>query len=148
MLFCANCDREAVDEATGQCTSCGMYQTTETEFDATAIDEALPKFFQNVQIRLFEMQPHEFQQVAGLLSPRAGYDDSDGVEFTEDSCRQTHRYLVAQGILCARIAYTANRRTMFSLIFGQTRQGVERGLRVAYKAARQHRAVVKVDFPE
>lgn len=144
MLICANCDRETVDEVTGQCSNCGMYLTTETTFDETA----LPKFLQNAQLRLFEMQPHEFQQVAGLLSPRPGYGDEDGVPFTEDTCWRTHRYLIEHGIISALIEFTANRRTMFSLMLSPTRQGVERGLRVAHKAARQHRAIVKIDFPE
>lgn len=144
MLVCVNCDRETFDEATGQCSNCGMYGTTGSGFDETA----LPKFLQNVQIRLFDMLPHEFQQVAGILSPRQGYPDSDGVPFTEASCRLTHRYLVEHGIICALVAYTANRKTMFSLVFAATRAGVERGLRLAQKTARHQRGIVKVDFPE
>jgi hypothetical protein len=87
---------------------------------------------------------HEFQQILGAFSSRPGHGDADGIPFSEEECRMTHRYLVSNGVLCLRIDVTSDGVRLRSLIVAHTGQGLERCVRMAQKEARRHHAWLQV----
>jgi hypothetical protein len=138
---CPNCHQVTLDSEAGICRSCGMGCTE----DFTVDERALAGLLRNVQLHLFDMQPHQFQQMAGIFSQRAGHDElEDGIPFSEETCNLTHEYLVRHGIHCIRTDLIANRRVQISLVIAPAEEGIERGIRAARKLARQQRAILKI----
>lgn len=138
---CPNCHQVTLDSETKTCRSCGMGSTE----DLTVDERALAGLLRNVQIRLFDMQPQQFQQMLGIFSHRAGEDElEDGIPFTEETCRLAHEYLVRHGIHCIRTDLIANRMTQISLVLAPAQEGIERGIRAARKLAHRQRAILKV----
>jgi len=78
--------------------------------------------------------------MVALFSPRAGKGDDDAIPFTDATCDLVHRFLIANGILCARIDLEANRKTNQSLVLAVDEAGIERGVRQARKFASRARA--------
>jgi hypothetical protein len=144
MYPCPHCKQDKLDLAAGRCLACGALATEDTTID----QQALAGLLTNVQLRLFELKPHEFQQILGVFSERIGHDESDGIPFTDATCRMTHAYLKARDIICVRIDQIGNGQRMISLVVAPTVQGIERCLRLARKATRQARTILKVDWGE
>ena len=133
LKHCPHCLNLTVEE-TGECTVCGMNAT-----ESAAVDERyLVGMLANVRVMLQNLGFDSFQQMSGTFSPRPFRGDEDGILFTEDDCRMSHRHLLRNNIPCVRIKYTAKGKSQWSLIFAHTPQQAERGVKKAQDHAKRH----------
>lgn len=66
------------------------------------------------------------QQLTGLLGPRPGYPDSDGVPFDAQSCETVFRHLRRHGVLCVRVQVGGHpSATGYSIVAANTRAGLD-----------------------
>lgn len=143
LLRCPECDKLSFDGNKGQCQSCGMRGTPNSETFALT-DSVLEGLLENIRLRLTEVDAIGFQQLLGVFSPRAGRGQEDGIPFTADDCATVQRRILQDGILCARFAVTADRRTTHSLVFANTEAGIKRGIAAARKEAARARARLEI----
>lgn len=142
LTICPNCHMLSFDQTASVCRACGMRGSTRNTVDETLLAGLL----HNVQLRLTELAPHEFQQIIGVLGPRLGQPDDDGVPFTDETCRITQQYMVDCNIHCARIDLIADRVVSRSLVVAHSQFGIERCLRQARKLALQTRTRVMITY--
>jgi hypothetical protein len=142
LTICPNCHQPLFDLTAAACRGCGMKGTTSDAVDATMLAGLL----YNIQLRLAELAPHEFQQILGVLGPRPGQSDDDGIPFTDETCRLTQQYMVDRDIRCVRIDLVADRVISRSLVVAQSQFGIERCLRQARKLALRTRARVMITY--
>lgn len=125
MLTCPNCLTTSVQD--GQCLACGMMATSDTSLNETNVLALV----HNVKVRMQTMGPQQYQQIAGMYSPRAGRGNEDAIDFTELECRSAHRFLLEFNIPCIRIDSTVKRRTLRTLIVAHNEEAIQKALRDA-----------------
>ena len=140
LIECPACDKIAFDPVNGLCEACGV-RALSTDTD---LDSILQGVYENVVLVLDGLLSGEFQQLAGLLSPRAGHGIEDAIPFSDDTCRATHRYLLERGVMCARIDLFMDEHVSRNLILAHDQAGVDAGIRAARKAGAEVGANVQV----
>ena len=140
LVECPACRKTTFDPVNGLCEACGM-RAAGPDVD---LDTVLEGVHQNAIIALGKVLPGEFQQLAGLISPRAGHGIEDAIPFSDDTCRATHRYLLERGVLCARVDLFMDEHVSRNIILAHDQAGVDAGIEAARRAGAEVGANVQV----
>jgi len=141
LLECPACRKTTFDPVDGLCEACGVRAISGAPADLDALLEGV---YQNAVLALVGVLSGEFQQLAGLMAPRAGHGVEDAIPFSDDTCRATHRYLLEHGVMCARIDLFMDEHVSRNLILAHDQAGVDAGIRAARKAGAEVGANVQV----
>ena len=140
LIECPACLKITFDPVNGLCEACGV-RALSTDTD---LDSILEGVYQNAVIVLGGVLSGEFQQLAGLLSPRPGHGLEDAVAFSDDTCRALHRYLLERGVLCARVDLFMDEHVSRNIILAHDQAGVDAGIEAARRAGAEVGANVQV----
>jgi len=98
----------------------------------------------NIKLQMTRVAPHEFQQIIGPFGPRLGYDDQDGIYFTEPEIRLAHRCLLESNILCVRVDSTVKLKTLRALIVTHNEEAMQKALRTARKEVNRLKGSIRI----